>query len=261
MAKKSASIEKMLSDVQTDDSHEELKTRLQPIFESFQGELREFGFHLFHFDNDEEDDDDSEESDTPDRISREQKRKKRLSLFEAFEKASESQRKKVFAALAPKLSDEIELAWQLLKQMPYQAGYLRRSFRAPNHPDASLESRVDWFHSISSELCEIQRDCITAPWLARWSQHAFQYSSDCVVPVLIAVMNQANPNSEEVFEILYQTVTGEESIGIMADHVIASLLGSNRSDGWEIIEKTLMAAQRQEGLRQSILTNADCAHP
>lgn len=47
----------------------------------------------------------------------------------------------------------------------------------------------------------------------------------------------------------------------MGQHVLAALLLADRPEGWELIEKTLLAAQRQEGLRQSILESIDVSHP
>jgi hypothetical protein len=47
----------------------------------------------------------------------------------------------------------------------------------------------------------------------------------------------------------------------MGRHVIRGLLSASRPEGWEFIEKMLLAAQREEGLRQSILETVDEAHP
>ena len=43
---------------------------------------------------------------------------------------------------------------------------------------------------------------------------------------------------------------------MMGRHVIVALLGAARPEGWEFTERLLLAAQRQEGLRQSILESA-----
>ncbi|WP_200892473.1 DUF5724 domain-containing protein [Aliterella atlantica] len=47
----------------------------------------------------------------------------------------------------------------------------------------------------------------------------------------------------------------------MGRHVTRALLIANRPDGWTFIENLLLAAQRQEGLRQTILETIDEAHP
>jgi predicted DNA-binding WGR domain protein len=178
-----------------------------------------------------------------------------------FDKLAVADRKKIFAAIAPKISDSLEDAWQLLKSMPYQSGMNRKAFRAPKNPELTLPSRIRWIHAFAEAVAEYQPSEITLPWLAAWSQHAFDSQADCSAPVLIAAMNKKDRAGDEVYDILIQTVTREHPIGIMGAHVIQSLLGSNRQAGWELIGKTLLAAQRQEGLRQSILENADMAHP
>jgi len=43
----------------------------------------------------------------------------------------------------------------------------------------------------------------------------------------------------------------------MGRHVTRSLLLANRPEGWEFVEKLLVAAQRQEGLHQTILECVD----
>jgi hypothetical protein len=54
---------------------------------------------------------------------------------------------------------------------------------------------------------------------------------------------------------------GEHEVGQMGGHVVAALLMSARVEGWEFIEKLLLAAQREEGLRQTILEFIDESHP
>ena len=222
--------------------------------------LKSIGFALFDLDEkgNEADDDWDDENDQK---KREAAEARKLELNEQFEKLSIADRKKIFGALAPEIADWLEAAWQFLKMVPYQVGYVRKAFRAPKNPEVTLASRIQWIRSFATATSEFQTSALTLPWLASWAQHAFQYQADCVVPVLIAAMNTKGKAGDEVFDILYKTVTREHSIGIMGDHVIQSLLGANREAGWEIIEKTLLAAQRQEGLRQSILQNADMAHP
>ncbi|HMC87964.1 MAG TPA: DUF5724 domain-containing protein, partial [Gemmataceae bacterium] len=58
-----------------------------------------------------------------------------------------------------------------------------------------------------------------------------------------------------------QSARGEHTIGAMGQHVIRALLSASRPEGWELMERMLLAAGRQEGLRQSILETADEAHP
>ena len=47
----------------------------------------------------------------------------------------------------------------------------------------------------------------------------------------------------------------------MGRHVTRALLSAERQDGWQFVENMLLAAQREEGLRQIILETVDEAHP
>lgn len=198
-------------------------------------------------------------SDEPEKLKQQNARTKECR--QQIEKLSVGDRQKLFAAFSPQLAKWIEAGWQLLKLQPYQVSYSRKAFRAPNNPAATAESRFDWVEQLIRQFKPYKPEALTLSWLAAWAQHAFSYHSDIAVPLLIAAIDAGGKEGNEVFDILYQTVTREHPIGIMGDHVIKTLLGANREDGWQLMEKTLLAAQRQEGLRQSIVQNIDCAHP
>ncbi len=66
---------------------------------------------------------------------------------------------------------------------------------------------------------------------------------------------------EETLAALIDVGSGEHPVGIMGHHVIVGLLGSARPEGWDFIGRLLLAAQRQEGLRQAILEAADEGRP
>jgi hypothetical protein len=79
--------------------------------------------------------------------------------------------------------------------------------------------------------------------------------------LLAAAIDTGGKTGDEVFEILKQSATNEHEVGRMGRHVVKALLAAERPDGWEFMEKMLLAAQRQEGLRQVILETIDEAHP
>ncbi|WP_417730085.1 DUF5724 domain-containing protein [Rosistilla oblonga] len=178
-----------------------------------------------------------------------------------LDKMPAAKRRKIFTCFAPSLATEIEQAWQHLKSAPYRGGYMRCPFHASKKPAATLPARVAWFASFARCIAGFDPQAITLPWLAQWAPHAFPYEADCVVPLLTVAIDNASPTGDEVFEILRQTVTREHAIGIMGEHVIGTLLDCKRAEGWELMEKTLLAAQRQEGLRQQIVQRAGLAHP
>lgn len=175
--------------------------------------------------------------------------KDRLEFFATF-----------FAGLAP----AVEAAWQALKTGPYQEGFSRKSFRAPGQSEASFGARVSWLTQMIPIASRYQSDVLTPAWLAAWAPHLEEhYGSDQVAigRLLAAVIDQGGDEAEEVFEILCQSIRNEHEIGRMGHHAVRALLMAARADGWELVEKTLLAAQRQEGLRQTILETVDEAHP
>ncbi|MDP1564321.1 MAG: DUF5724 domain-containing protein [Pirellulaceae bacterium] len=173
-----------------------------------------------------------------------------------FDKLSASDRKKILALLHPQLADTLEAAWQHLKLMPYHG-----CFRAPKNSALTLSSRVSWLNDVADALAKFKPEVTTLSWLAAWTHRAYNWEESSIVPLLISAMNAKGKLGDEIYEILRQIVCREHAVGTMASYVIESLLGSDRSEGWGLIEKTLLAAQRQEGLRQIIVESVAKAHP
>ena len=78
---------------------------------------------------------------------------------------------------------------------------------------------------------------------------------------MAAAIDGGGTAGETVFETLTASARGEHAIGAMGRHVTTGLLVASRPDGWAFIERLLLAAQREEGLRQVILETVDEAHP
>jgi hypothetical protein len=168
-------------------------------------------------------------------------------------------RRQVFEALFPKLGSFVDAAWELGFQLPYEAGFERKAFRAPHDPALTRAARGNWLESLLSELEGYEED-IT--WLAAWAGYLSSgYSGDAVGLVLAAAINAGGKEASAVFETLCDSARGTHDVGVMGRHVTRALLVASRPEGWEFVEKLLLAAQRQEGLRQSILEVIDEAHP
>lgn len=197
-----------------------------------------------------------------DRIARDRK------IGAAIDDLAAKDRIKLFETLVPPIGKQIDSGWQFLKALPYQDNSERRGFRAPKDPAATLESRKDWLDDILSVGNIYRPDVITLPWLATWANYvrmggyAFPgRAGDPLGRLFAAVMSEPGKIGDEVFEILVQSARNEHEIGCMGRHVTRGLLSSSRPEAWDFIEKMLLAAQRQEGLRQHILEVIDEAHP
>ncbi len=168
-----------------------------------------------------------------------------------------AERGQLFATLFPRLGPHHERAWLLQLRLPYQGGYEGRAFRAPGEPAASRESRWQRFDSLLSAIEDYDPD---VEWVATWA--AYLAHDDAGLSLLLAAaIDGGGAEGQRVFEILCASGRGDHPIAAMGAHVPRALLTASRPDGWEFVQRMLLAAQRQEGLRQSILECVDGAHP
>ena len=169
-------------------------------------------------------------------------------------------RAKVFAALFPTIAADVEAGWQLKGRLPYTVGYARRAFRAPGRPEAFTATRQTYVERLVSELGEYPDDVLSAEWLAAWAVH-LSYHADELGYLLAGVIDAGGPNADAVLEIVKDSAASRHDIGGPGRHAIRAILCCARPTAWDFAEKLLLAAQRQEGLRQSLLEAVDEAHP
>jgi len=142
----------------------------------------------------------------------------------------------------------------LLTRHPYPQGYARRSFRAPGHR-LQAESATQWLWQVWLLTREYPQDlewfAVHAGLLPAWTAYR-----------LGTLFAQAiDDGNEQVFQILKDTAGTQHPVARMGRHVPSALLASSRPEAWALAEGLLLAAQRQEGLRQVILESVDEAHP
>ncbi len=170
----------------------------------------------------------------------------------------------VFAALHPKLGSALAAWWVGARAEPYLTGWTRRAFRAPSDFAITRTTRADRLHHLVAALGPYDQDAV---WAAAWGSglgsqtSGGAFSQLMLGPLLAAVIDRGGPEGEAVLQTLIQVGNGEHPIGVMDRHVIVGLLRAHRPEGWDFIGRLLLAAQRQEGLRQSILESVDEAAP
>ncbi len=194
----------------------------------------------------------------------EEQQKRMLAGALHLDRKSAKERAQVFAVVSPRLVAAMESTWQLLKTTPYQQGYARKAFRAPSHGDLAAGSLGAWMTSMAALGRRYHSEILTPAWLAAWAPHVdegYRSLAAGIGPLLAAVLSEQGSEADEVFEILRQSLNNQHDIGAPGRHVYTALLLSDRPEGWELMEKTLLAAQRQEGLRQAILETIDLSHP
>ena len=179
-----------------------------------------------------------------------------LATFVQLEHLKAKERIKLFGALFPKFPEVVESTWQLRKSMPYQMGYSRKAFRVPD-TEVTLRARGTWLFQLLTFTLPYEEDIA---WFAAWTPY-LGYGADTLGYLFAGAINNKNEEGQTVFDILIASANSEHEIGAMGRHVTRALLTCSNPKAWEYMEKILLAAQRQEGLRQVILETIDEAHP
>jgi hypothetical protein len=175
-----------------------------------------------------------------------------------FQTMDEAERRRLAKALLPGMAGAVDAAWELLALRPYQEGVARRPFRGRS-PERLAQTRGRWLLQVAIAAGEYEAD---AAWLAAWAPHLAAWGElDEIGWLLAGALSVPGAAGDEVFAVLKASATGEHPVGQMGRHLVRALLGSARPEAWEYAERLLLAAQRQEGLRQAILESVDEAHP
>ncbi|GGJ43274.1 DUF5724 domain-containing protein [Deinococcus roseus] len=175
-------------------------------------------------------------------------------LQQTLQNMVEAERLQVFQVLFPRFAAQVEATWQLLDTLPYQLGYSRKSFRVTNHI-IQFQKKWQWMLDLWQLTRHYDQDL---SWMVAWAGHLSSYHGDTLGYLLAAAINQGD---QEVLQILKDTAASEHEVGLMGRHVTRALLSSNNPEAWIFTEKLLLAAQKQEGLRQVVLETVDEAHP
>ncbi len=162
-------------------------------------------------------------------------------------------------ALFPKFPAVFEAGWRQFEHLPSQHGYERKPFRASTRSDVLRPVRVDFLENLLVALDGFDQDI---PWIAAHAAHLSAWRSGLSLGVLLAAaIDMGTPESAAVEQILRESAEGLHPVGQMGQHVVAAMLATRKRECWEYMAKLLLAAQRQEGLRQAILEYADFGHP
>lgn len=152
----------------------------------------------------------------------------------------------------------VKEAWNRLPQKMYQNGYARRSFRAPNNKRYLLVNQINFLRSI-----------IAAPHLYSHQNSTTYYNLSFEEQIRYDTEVTNSPNQfmlwsaaidlgdEKLFQLFEAIIFNTDSIGKVSRNGIKALLNSDKKVCWELVEKLLLAAQRQEGLRQTVMEALD----
>src|SRR5690348_15943606 len=189
---------------------------------------------------------------------------RQLAAARAMDQLTAADLTRLTSALHPGLGAALARWWTDARDRPYARGWYRMAFRAPRNPECTSEGRLGSLSRFLNAAGPYEADPV---WLAIWGAYlrAGRYGQ-AVAPhelggLLASAIDLGDRCGEETLTTLIEIGDGAHPTGLMGRHVIVALLGSSRPEAWDFVERLLLAAQRQEGLRQSILESVDEAHP
>ena len=183
---------------------------------------------------------------------------KRAAAKRALSGLDDRDRQELFFALFPPIADHVEASWRLQTRLPYQTGYLRKAFRAPKHPEYTANVRIDWVDKLLRTVLPYRYD---AEFLAVWAAYLGWWAEHPIGLLLAGVLDNGHPLQHEIYDTLISTLNSEHEIARIGRYTVTALLSCSRPEAWAAVERLLLAAQRQEGLRQVVLESVDFAHP
>jgi hypothetical protein len=143
----------------------------------------------------------------------------------------------------------IRKAWTIKREMPYQTDMQRRSFRSKraaeeyylaNQINLIIEFNQDYDYDLTLEEYIIYSNDIE-----------FNGSLSYIIAAAIEL------EYDGILELLLDIIYGRHDVGKVSRPIIKGMLLSANQEAWVAIEKLLLSAQRQEGLRQTILECLD----
>ncbi len=178
-----------------------------------------------------------------------------------FQELNEAQLTQLAKALFPQIGDVVQAALTLQERLPYQVGYARKAYRTSGHKDLILVRKREVLASLVTVLQGIDEDLTWIAAHAAYLEPQWWGVSNDMGSLLAAALDASGPAAQQVDSILRENAAGTHEIGTMGRHVTNAFLCANNPEGWRFVEGMLLAAQRQEGLRQSILESIDIALP
>ena len=144
------------------------------------------------------------------------------------------------------LAPYVKKAWEKMPAFMYQTDSSRRSFRRPHH---KLTAQVRQINFIINLINKETNHPFSIKEAIRYDNQLNNYYSN--IPfVWAAAIDDGN---EEIFQQLANILTGQAEVGTISRRIIKTLLLCNNPKAWKQVGNLLLAAQRQEGLRQVIL--------
>ncbi|QHS58588.1 DUF4132 domain-containing protein [Chitinophaga agri] len=153
----------------------------------------------------------------------------------------------------------VKHAWSKFRYQIYQTGSYRRSFRSPEKREMYLIHQLHFLKGVIFQSYLFGYDTqytFTCYHLSLPEQIIcdHEHGTPYMYHIWAAALDLGN---NEVFTTLENIIYNKEPVGKVSRNIIKALLLSDKPEAWELVAKLLLAAQRQEGLRQAVLEELD----
>lgn len=169
--------------------------------------------------------------------------------------------KEYFDLLVYFFGDHAELAkyaWNKMPYQMYQTGYERRSFRAPANERFTLLNQINLMRNLLEPASLYTYDSGTQYYDLSLEEQIIYDSQLSNNRSRFYLWSAAiDTGNEEIYQLIEDIIFNKHPEGKISSGIIRALLNSEQQRCWELVEKLLLAAQRQEGLRQTILEALD----
>lgn len=182
-------------------------------------------------------------------INRNSKRFQKLSEFNASGDIWTRHQALISYLFGEDLAPFVQEALKMFPSLMYQTGWSRRSFRAPHATDIHLELQANFLIDL---INEDKYEFSLQEYLLH-SNHVGYYNN----PFMYLWAAALNQQDATIGELLFDIVYNRHETAKVSRGAIKAMLLSDREDAWEAVIKLLLSAQRQEGLRQTILECLD----
>lgn len=155
----------------------------------------------------------------------------------------------------------VKYAWEQMPYKIYQSSYLRRSFRAPNDENFAIINQVNFLINILQPLSKYDYKTGKTSYYNLNMEEHIAYTHEFYGNDNFYIWSAAiDLNNEKIFRLLEEIIQNKSETGKVSRECILALLNAKNKAGWLLVEKLLLAAQRQEGLRQVIVEALDEAN-
>jgi hypothetical protein len=151
-------------------------------------------------------------------------------------------------------AEAVKAGWNMFPELPYQKDYNRRSFRSTS-PILTFLHLVNQLNYIVDLIRYLQYDLTLVEYALYSHQLHLNYSD---IHYLWA--GAINSGNQEIYTLLLDVVYNRHETAKVSHSIIKAMLLCEKEEAWEAVEKLLLSAQRQEGLRQTILESLDETH-